>query len=432
MDNPAAEVAEAVGARAGAAGDEAEVAARERAQLVRLCGRLTGDVDAAEDLAQETLYEAWRNAHKLRDASGRPAWLAAIARNICLRWARSRGREVARRALPRQLARPDDAAVPDHGLDPALGDVPDEFNLEVELERGELVALLDRAMALLPPDTRRILLERYVQETPQAETALRLGLSEGAVAMKLQRGKLALRRLLTTEFLREAVAHGLVDGPSEQWQETRLWCSLCGRRRLVGYLSPDRDEFWLRCPGCDNHHWTAAPRAGLTWHDLKGFRPILARQMTWLDLHYRRALSTRVFPCPGCGRTLRPWLHQRSGDDPYDVAFQARCGACGASSEASHSWLALCLPEGRRFYREHQRIRYAGHRHVHVGPSGGPALITSFESLTSRARLDVISAWDSFEVLDVFGGPTEQRASPSPDSAMESGGARNAAKGASA
>jgi hypothetical protein len=30
----------------------------ERARLVRLCARLTGNVDAAEDLAQETLLEA--------------------------------------------------------------------------------------------------------------------------------------------------------------------------------------------------------------------------------------------------------------------------------------------------------------------------------------------------------------------------------------
>ncbi len=43
----------------------------ERARLVRLCAKLTGDVDAAEDLAQETLFEAWRHAHKLRDQQGR-------------------------------------------------------------------------------------------------------------------------------------------------------------------------------------------------------------------------------------------------------------------------------------------------------------------------------------------------------------------------
>ncbi len=50
----------------------------ERTRLVRLCYRLTGSLDAAEDLAQETLYEAVRNAHKLRDPSGHSKWLSSI------------------------------------------------------------------------------------------------------------------------------------------------------------------------------------------------------------------------------------------------------------------------------------------------------------------------------------------------------------------
>jgi Sigma-70 region 2 len=59
----------------------------QRRPLVRLCAVLTGDRDAAEDLAQETLLEAWRNAHKLHDPSGAERWVAAIARptlNVCV------------------------------------------------------------------------------------------------------------------------------------------------------------------------------------------------------------------------------------------------------------------------------------------------------------------------------------------------------------
>src|SRR5262249_52357573 len=65
----------------------------ERARLVRLCARLSGDPDAAEDLAQETLIEAWRHRQRLHDPQGYTHWLSAIARNVCLRWARRRGRE---------------------------------------------------------------------------------------------------------------------------------------------------------------------------------------------------------------------------------------------------------------------------------------------------------------------------------------------------
>ncbi|HYX49089.1 MAG TPA: sigma factor, partial [Ktedonobacteraceae bacterium] len=42
------------------------ILAGERTRLVRFCAHLTGNPDAAEDLAQETLLEAWRNQQKLR------------------------------------------------------------------------------------------------------------------------------------------------------------------------------------------------------------------------------------------------------------------------------------------------------------------------------------------------------------------------------
>ncbi len=53
----------------------------ERTRLIKLCAHLTGNPDGAEDLAQETLLEAWRNRHKLQQTDkqeGCSRWLAAI------------------------------------------------------------------------------------------------------------------------------------------------------------------------------------------------------------------------------------------------------------------------------------------------------------------------------------------------------------------
>ncbi len=132
----------------------------DRRRLVGLCTTITGDPDAAEDLAQETLFEAWRNAHKLDDLSGAERWVNAIARNVCRRWARRQG---VQRSHLSVLTQPDEIA--------------DDLDLGRDLERGELVDLLDRALALVPEPTRSILVARYLEETSHAEIAERLGLS---------------------------------------------------------------------------------------------------------------------------------------------------------------------------------------------------------------------------------------------------------------
>ena len=128
---------------------------------------------AAEDLAQETLLEAWRNRHKLRDAAGAERWLNAIARNVCLRWLRRRAREA--------------AVLTDADADAAS-------DLEPELGGGELVELLDRGLALLAAATRDALVHHYVAGLPHAEIAARQGISKDAVSMRISRGRTVLKR----------------------------------------------------------------------------------------------------------------------------------------------------------------------------------------------------------------------------------------------
>src|ERR1700760_4789414 len=81
----------------------------DRKRLVGLCAAISGDADAAEDLAQETLLEAWRHRSKLVAHDGADRWIAAIARNVCLRWGRTRGRlPIPVETLPESAAAPED------------------------------------------------------------------------------------------------------------------------------------------------------------------------------------------------------------------------------------------------------------------------------------------------------------------------------------
>src|SRR5687768_3105513 len=83
----------------------ADLLCEEYPHLLRLCLALTRDSDAAQDVAQDTLVEAWRQRHKVYDTSGLRPWLKAIARHVSQRWL-ARHRFTMRHELPL----PDDAA----------------------------------------------------------------------------------------------------------------------------------------------------------------------------------------------------------------------------------------------------------------------------------------------------------------------------------
>src|SRR5579862_7888316 len=209
----------------------------ERVRLVRLCASLTGNSNAAEDLAQEALLEAWRHRDALRQPEKFSQWLTGVARNVCLRWARQHGRDLTHTV---SLTSGETGASEDA---PPIIEPADSFDLEVELERQELATLLDRALASLPAETRAALLAHYIEESPLAEIAARWGVNTSVVAMRLQRGKLALRRLLATELSDDLAGYGLSE-TAGLWEETRLWCTNCGQRRLQGRYLPDEGELW--------------------------------------------------------------------------------------------------------------------------------------------------------------------------------------------
>ncbi len=372
----------------------------ERTRLVRLCASLTGDSDAAEDLAQETLLEAWRHLDKLHDPQGRAPWLAAIARNVCLRWGHRRGREVTHRVVAQDMG----------GLTHGDEDWPaDTVDLEAEVERDDLVRLLDRALALLPPATRRVLIETYVEESPQAEVAARLGVSEGAVAMRLQRGKLALRRIMATELQGEAAACGLASPAT--WTDTRIWCPNCGRRRFVGGITHETKTLVLRCPACVfsgvdmGPMERERPQAGA-----QATKPALTRVMTWADAYFQQALAQGWASCCNCGQPapLRRW----PGDDVPAAVRDAHgvhipCSSCGSTRDLLLPMLALWRPEGRRFWRRYPRIRLLPERAVEAG--GRAAIIVGFESVTDGATLDIVADHETFRVLGAYARGTPGR-----------------------
>lgn len=383
--------------------------AGERARLVGFCARLTGKPSVAEDLAQETLLEAWRNQHKLSEedltnSTNRAKWLSAIARNVCLRWGRSHSRDLAHLAQYTLSAENEG----EQSLD--LDELPaDEYDLEVELERGELAQLLDRALALLPPTTRAVLIDRYIHESSHAEIAERLGLSEDALVQRIYRGKLALRRVMETELNAEAAAYGLVDpqraGEEMLEQETRIWCPMCNKCKLIKYYEPATRCTGFTCPDC--WHLASHPLPQL-WEGLRSPRSILNRQLADFSTFYWSAVNHGKVHSLTCGHLCRAriltsqdkleTLCAKHGEpSPHGVFIQ--CDTCTYEEVNYLPHLTIDLPEAQQFWRQHARMLWLPEREINY--AGQPALLSGFQSTSNSARLDVVYQRDTLKVLGI-------------------------------
>ncbi len=367
--------------------------ASERARLVHLCMRLTDNPDAAQDLAQETLLEAWRNLYKFHgdQAENWSKWLTAIARNVCKRWMQEHNQHTIHVATLPTTA--DDS-------DSLEGLLSDTESIEIELEREELAHLLDQALGLLPPSVRDVLIERYINELSHREISERLGLSEDALVQRLYRGKQALRRVLSTQLRTEATAMGLPTAIDIQAQgTTHIYCPLCGKEQLIKYEISVDSLTGFRCPGCGNiAAWKNENQP------LKSFKSLLNRQISHLGDRYWEAINGSQVHCSKCGRPAQftvcyPQDISHIDSAAHYTATSFSCPHCGQVETNDLPRLTLDICEARRFWRKHAHMQWLPERIIDF--AGRPALVSSFRSRTDTVQLDVIIDQATLKVLGV-------------------------------
>ena len=384
-----------------AADDLSQALVAERPRLVRLCRQWTGSPDAAEDLAQETLLEAWRLLDRLHEPEGLSAWLAAIARNVCHRWLRANGRE---RAHTTTVAMADGP----HGepLLPCAASAPSlaEDDPAAQVERAEVAALLARALAPLPDATRALTLASVVGGSPAAELAQTFGLSEGAVRVRLHRGRQALRRALTGELRAEAEALDLTLPAAPVWQESRIWCPFCGASHLRYRIDRETGEYAFLCAsGCEGHAVAGRAVSMALVAQVSSPKSLLTRHCLALATAYREALAGVPATCD-CGARIT--FHRWPADDapprgPHRAPFGifGVCPNCGLVDTSTAWHLALDTPEAQQFWRRNPRMRSLPM--TQVERDNRPAIITGFAAADGGATLQIVSDAVTYTILRV-------------------------------
>jgi RNA polymerase sigma-70 factor (ECF subfamily) len=160
--------------------------------IYALAYRVIGREEDARDVCQETFLRAFRALPGFKGQAKFSSWLYRIALNLCRDWIRRQ-----RRAPTVQMP---------EGVDPVelASETGPVESIETLVERRELSAVVEEAMALLPEEQRTaIILKEYHGMTFQ-EIADLQGCPLSTVKTRLYQGLSVLRRHLENQGTRAA------------------------------------------------------------------------------------------------------------------------------------------------------------------------------------------------------------------------------------
>lgn len=152
--------------------------------------RLMGNPDDAAEATQEAYIRMVRGLKRFREVGAFPTWLFKIVSNVCMTEMRKRSR----RELPVEIDTMDGAE-----RLPLGGETPPADAEEAAIGRvfwGEL----ERSVRALPDPYRSVVVLRDIQGLSGEETGEILGISPGAVKVRLHRARRKLKEDLAGQF----------------------------------------------------------------------------------------------------------------------------------------------------------------------------------------------------------------------------------------
>jgi RNA polymerase sigma factor (sigma-70 family) len=144
--------------------------------------KFVGKHDEAEDLTQDIFLKIFKALSTFDRRANFQTWIISISRNLCIDHYRSIRKE--RQTIAREVDAGD--------LQPASADK----NPYHQAEHQDLRVLLRQSLQTLPATLRTAVVLRDLQELSYQEIADRLGLPEGTVKSRINRGRIELARQL--------------------------------------------------------------------------------------------------------------------------------------------------------------------------------------------------------------------------------------------
>jgi len=161
-----------------------ELVRQHTRRVYGICYRFTGKDAAAQDLTQEVFLRVFRALGGFRSTEGSFAtWLTRLTRNLLIDHYRRTRNERVTDSIEEQLPRMEEGLVASSRPDSVLAG-------------REASELLQGALKKLSPELRETIILRDLQEMEYREIAQVLGIPEGTVKSRLNRGRAELARLL--------------------------------------------------------------------------------------------------------------------------------------------------------------------------------------------------------------------------------------------
>ena len=157
------------------------IIARFRRKVFHIAYKFTGRHTDAEDLTQEIFLKVFKSLDKFNQEADFSTWLSSVARNYCIDHYRASKRE--KEVVVEDLLAFD--------LAPAASGNPHRA-----LEDHDRRSFVRRGLEQLPSKLREAVVLRDLQGLSYQEMAARLGLPEGTVKSRINRGREELTRLL--------------------------------------------------------------------------------------------------------------------------------------------------------------------------------------------------------------------------------------------